>query len=52
MDRSVRIIDIAGDLYNIKQLNGNTAKNRKMILDLYTIGIQTFDKFQENYWFY
>jgi len=49
MNRSVRIIDIAGDLYNIKQLNGNTAKNRKMIRDLYTIGIQTFDKFQEIY---
>ena len=47
MDRSVRIIDIAGDLYNIKQLNGNTAKNRKMIRDLYTIGIQTLDEFQK-----
>jgi hypothetical protein len=47
MDRSMRIIDIAGDLYNIKQLNGNTAKNRKMIRDLYTIGIEPLNKFQD-----
>lgn len=47
MDRSTSIIDIAGDLYNIKQLNGNTTKNRKMIRDLYTIGIEPLNKFQD-----
>jgi hypothetical protein len=49
MDRSTKVIDIAGDLYTTNKNRGNTAKNRKMIRDLYTIGISSVDKFQEIY---
>lgn len=49
MVHASQVIDIAGDRYYIKKLDGKTAKSRKLIIDLYTLGIRTLDKFLEIY---
>ena len=43
------VIDIAGDRYNTKELNGNTLNSRRAIRDLLRIGIQTIQQFKEIY---
>ena len=44
-----KVIDIAGDLYTTNKSNTNTANGRKMMLDLYTLGIASIYKFKEVY---
>ena len=46
---TTEVIDIAGDRYNTKELNGNTLNSRRALRDLLKIGIQTIQQFKEIY---